>query len=196
MLHMAVRPGGGLARALPMQRSIIEGGYELTEPQQPQWSPPPQQPAGWGAGGAAPAERPVGTTLAAIYLIVMGVLFGLFGACVGLIGGTFAGVDVGTGDGGNPFAALGVGVALFGIIVLVVGILSIVAGAGIMSRKGWARWTGVVVAVVLAVIAALIGVAALDGSAGGGTFFLVVAVLYALSAYALFAARQYFDYAR
>ena len=56
-------------------------------PAQPQWTPPPQQPTGWGGPGyGGPPPRPTGVTLAAIYLIVMGVLIGLVGGCAAVGG--------------------------------------------------------------------------------------------------------------
>jgi hypothetical protein len=162
----------------------------VTEQQQPQWSPPPQQTTGWGAGGPAPVERPMGVTLAAIYLIVMGVLMGLLGACVGLIGGAAGGLE-----GQMPgIGMLGGAIAVFGIIILVLGILQIVAGAGSLSGKGWARWTGIAISVIVVVLTVL---GALGSLAAGQAITdmlltIVIGVLYALTAWALFQATGYF----
>ena len=171
----------------------------MTEPQQPQWSPPPQQPAGWGTGGVAPVERPMGVTLAAIFLIVIGALVTLGGACVALAGGLIGGAGAGQ-DPSGLFGALA-GMALIGgLIILVYGILHIVAGAGILGGKNWARWTGI----VLAVIGVIFGVLGLVGSLGVGggpdasglVIQLVFVVLYALTAWALFQATAWFAYRR
>jgi hypothetical protein len=166
----------------------------MTEPQQPQWSPPPQQPAGWGAAGPGPVERPTGVTLAAIYLIVMGVLVGLLGACVGVLGGAAGGLESQL----PGIGMIGGAIAVFGIIILILGILHIVAGAGALGGKGWARWTGVVVAVIMAILLALGGISSLGQEQGltGGLVSIVLAVLYAGSAWALVQATAFFAYRR
>ena len=172
-------------------------------PAQPQWTPPPQQPAGWGGpgyGGAPP--RPTAVTLAAIYLIVMGVLLALGGAACGLLGGGLSAVDPGTGTpGGNPFAVLGGAIAVFGIIVLILGILSIAAGAGALGGRGWARWTGVVVSVLFVILGVLLILGSLGNmdASGGVTslvFWVIITVAYALTAWALISASAYFSYRR
>jgi len=165
--------------------------------QQPQWSPPPQQPMGWGGPGyGGPPMRPTGVTLAAIYLIVMGVLIALAGAACGLLGGA-----VSTGDSQLPgLGGLGMGIAVIGIILLVLGIVSIAAGAGALGGRGWARWTGVVVSVLMVIL----GVLGILGSLGtnigsnmtGLVFWLIVTVAYALTAWALISASAFFSYRR
>jgi hypothetical protein len=166
---------------------------QMPPQQQPQWSPPPQQPAGWGGPGyGAPPPRPTGVTLASIYLIVMGVLLALAGAACGVFGGAFAGLG-----GQDPTGALGFlgGMALVGgIIILRLGILSIASGAGALSGRGWARWTGVVISVVLAIFLVLIGISSLGVQEGAtsGITSLVIGVLYALSAWALISASAWF----
>ena len=162
--------------------------------QQPQWSPPPQQPMGWGGPGyGGPPPRPTGVTLAAIYLIVMGVLIALAGAACGLFGGA-----VSTGDSQLPgLGGLGMGIAVIGIILLILGIASIAAGAGALGGRGWARWTGVVVSILMVIL----GVLALLGSMGstvgnnatGLVFWLIVTVAYALTAWALISANAFFS---
>src|SRR5438477_12619184 len=118
----------------------------MTQPR-PQWSPPPQQPVGWGGPGyGGPPVRPTGVTLAAIYLIVMGVLTSLFGGCTTLVGGGIGQLGSGT-TSGNAFGAVGGLIGGIGIIVLILGILSIIAGAGALSGRGWARWTGIIISV-------------------------------------------------
>ncbi|CAN5722820.1 hypothetical protein BH23CHL7_BH23CHL7_08920 [soil metagenome] len=177
---------------------------QWTEPQPPpqppsQWtSPPPAPQSGWGAGGPARPERPTGVTLAAIYLIVMGVLLALGGAACGVFGGALTTVDPGTsGVDGNLFAIGGAALALMGIIVLVLGVLSIAAGAGALGGKGWARWTGIVVSglfVVLGLVAIVSSLGNLNeqGVATGLVFWAVITALYGLTAYALIRAKAYF----
>ena len=129
--------------------------------QQPQWSPPPQQPTGWGApgyGGAPP--RPTGVTLASIYLIVMGVLLVLGGAACGLAGGALFGVGSGV-DTSGVFGALAGIAVVAGLIAAVLGILQIAAGAGAMGGKGWGRWIGIILSVIFAILFILGGLSAL-----------------------------------
>ncbi len=164
--------------------------------QQPQWSPPPQQPAGWGApgyGGAPP--RPTGVTLASIYLIVMGVLLVLGGAACGLAGGALFGVGSGTDATGvfGVFAGIAV---VAGLIAAVLGILQIAAGAGAMGGKGWGRWIGIILSVIFAILFILGGLSALGDTASSGVVSLVIGVLYALCAWAYIQANAYFSFRR
>jgi len=150
---------------------------------------------GWGGPGygAAP-PRPTGVTLAAIYLIVMGVLLALVGGCTALIGGGVQQLENQQGSG----TAFGGSFAIFGLIIIIVSIAGIVAGAGALSRAGWARWLGIIVSVVMVLVFALL--AFLFFQADGGTGFAVseavIAVLYGLTAFALFAAGSWFAAAR
>jgi hypothetical protein len=160
----------------------------------PQWAPPPQ-PAGWGGGGTAPAERPSGVTLGSIFLIVMGVLMALGGAACGLLGGALFGGA--TGVGGDPAGLFGMlaGMAVVGgIIVLVIGILHIAAGAGALSGKGWARWTGIILSAIFAVLMILGGVSSLGQQDGmvSAIVTIVIGVLYALTAWAFVQANAFF----
>jgi hypothetical protein len=166
---------------------------QMPPPAQPQWTPPPQQPTGWGGPGyGAPPPRPTGVTLAAIYLIVMGVLLALGGAACGILGG--AASSIGSQDTTGLASLLGGSLLVFGLILLVLGILSIAAGAGALGGRGWARWTGVVISVILAILLILGGISAMGGQGGAtsGITTIVIGVLYALSAYALIAASSWF----
>ncbi len=163
-------------------------------PQQPQWTPPPQQPAGWGGPGYGTAPvRPTGVTLAAIFLIIMGVLYGLLGGCTTIGGAGLSQLGAGTENSGIFGAAGGI-LAGLGVFILIIGILQIAAGAGSLSGRGWARWTGIVISVILAVLLLLGGVSTMTQQNGmtGGIGSIVVGVLYALTAYALIAAGPFF----
>jgi hypothetical protein len=171
-------------------------------PSQPQWTPPPQQPAGWGAPGyGGPPPRPTGVTLAAIFLIVMGSLMALAGAACGLLGGA---ASSGAGqDASGLLGFFGGFLLIAGLIMLVLGILSIAAGAGALGGKSWARWLGVVVSVLFVIfgIFGLLGALnTLNDPNGGGVsslvFLLVITVAYALTAWALIKASAYFSYRR
>jgi hypothetical protein len=163
--------------------------------QQPQWTPPPQQPMGWGGPGYGGAPvRPTSVTMASIFLIVMGILLSLAGAACGLLGGAASQIGSGTASG-NPFAVFGGAIAIIGIIILVLGILSIAAGAGALGGKGWARWTGIVISVILAILLILGGVSSFSAQSGAtsGIFTLVIGVLYALTAWSFIKSTAWFS---
>ena len=165
-------------------------------PQQPQWAPPPQQPTGADPATAARQSRPIGVTLAAIFLIVMGVLEALVGGCT-VVGGSAVG-SLSNGQDNGAFGGLGAFIAGIGIFILVLGILQIVAGAGALGGRNWARWLGIVIAAIFAVFGILGGVASMTSSNGatGGIGSIVIGVLYALTAYGLFAGAAFFAYRR
>ena len=167
-------------------------------PSQPQWTPPPQQPMGWGAPGyGGPPARPIGVTLGSIFLLVLGILEALVGGCTVVGGSAFSQIGNGT-DSSGTFGTVGGLLAGLGIFILVLGILQIAAGAGALGGRGWARWLGIVVSVIFAILLILGGVLAMTGSNGAtsGIGSLVVGVLYALTAYAFLIAGSYFSYRR
>ncbi len=161
--------------------------------QQPQWSPPPQQPTGWGGPGyGGPPPRPTGVTLAAIFLIVIGVLLLLAGVLALAGGAMFANMFQGQ-DGGLLTGVF----AFIGVIILFWAILHLVGGIGSLQGKGWGRWTGIVVAVIT-VIFAVLGLLGSMGrtDAGGLIYQVVIIALYALTAWVLIQASAYFAAAR
>jgi hypothetical protein len=168
------------------------------QPQQPQWSPPPQQPTGWGGPGYGGSPvRPTGVTLGAIYLIVMGVLTSLLGGCAAVGGAAFGQLGSGT-DSASVFGGFGALLAGIGIFILVLGILGIVAGAGALGGKGWGRWIGIIISIIFAILFILGGVGTLTGTNGmtSGIVTLVLGVAYALTAWALIQASAFFSYRR
>jgi hypothetical protein len=166
--------------------------------QQPQWSPPPQQPMGWGGpGGMGPMMRPTGVTLAGIYLIVMGVLTSLLGGCAAIGGAAFGQLGSGT-DASGAFGAFGAVLAGLGIVIAIIGILGIVAGAGALGGKSWGRWLGIVISIIFAILLILSGIGTVTAADGmtSGLVSLVLGVLYALAAWALIQASAFFSYRR
>jgi hypothetical protein len=165
--------------------------------QQPQWSPPPQQPMGWGGPGyGGPPPRPTKVTLGAIFLMVMGVLTGLLGACSSLVGGAVSGGA--SGDASGLLGFLGGGLLIFGIIILILGVLSVAAGAGALGGAGWARWIGVIVSVLFVIFGVLATLGALGSmnQPGGGItsllFGLLITIGYAFTAWAFISATAFF----
>jgi hypothetical protein len=166
--------------------------------QQPQWSPPPQQPTGWGGPGYGGAPvRPTGVTLASIYLIVMGVLTSLLGGCAAVGGAAFGQLGSGT-DYASAFGGFGALLAGLGIFILLLGILGIVAGAGALGGKSWGRWIGIIISIIFAILFILGGVGSVTARDGMGTGIvtLVLGVAYALTAWALIQANAFFSFRR
>ena len=148
---------------------------------------------GWGTPGyGGPPVRPMGVTLGSIYLLVIGVLIALVGGCT-IIGGS-AISSLGGSDTTGTAGAIAGFVAGFGIFILILGILQIVAGAGALGGRGWARWLGIVLSIIFAIILLLgaLGTMASNNGITSGLVTLIIGVLYALTAYAFIAAGQYF----
>ena len=97
-------------------------------------------------------------------------------------------------DTTGAFGALGGIIAGVGIFILILGILQIVAGAGALGGRGWARWLGIVLSVIFAVILLLGALGTMMSNNGftSGLVSLIVGVLYALTAYAFIVAGPYF----
>ena len=153
-------------------------------PQQPQWSPPPQQPMGWGGPGSmGPVARPLGVTLSAIWFYFIGVVLVLIAAAALAIGG-FIESTFGTADTGGVFAGLGIFLA---VLFAIFAVLFLLIGFGIWTGRGWGRVGGI----VLAVLGVLGGLSALSGG-NGATSGIVDIVIWALVIYALFMAKAFF----
>jgi len=121
-----------------------------------------------------PAQRPGTVTAAAITMIVLGALIVLLGLIAVLVGAVAGGVASGaagelTGEEAAVFGALGGAIAgailVFAVIFLAIGILEIVAGAKVLSGRGWARITGIVLGIILG----LFSLAGLFGGDQGGS---------------------------
>lgn len=122
----------------------------------------------------AMAVRPGMVTAAGIVMIVIGALITLFGLLSmlvgGILGGAASGIDFqAPGFGGFAGAAAGA-LIVFALILLAIGILDIVAGANVMGGRGWARITGIVLAVILA----LFSLSGLGSGDGTGTVFSLI----------------------
>lgn len=143
-----------------------------------------------------PVQRPGTVTAAAIVMIVLGALITLFGL-IFVLGAAVIGGAASTGDlpaeaAGMEgmlgiFAGFVIGLA---VILLALGILEIVAGAQVLSGKGWARVTGIVLAVILGLFS-LLGMT--GGDQGGNIIVsLVFVVANAFIVYALWTGGRWF----
>lgn len=152
--------------------------------QTPQWSPPPQQPAGWGGAGAmAPAERPLGVTLSAIWFYFIGVLAIIGAAALVALGGFMESVFGSAGSGGF-FAGLGIFLA---VIVGIVAVLLLLTGYGIWKGRSWGRIGGI----IWGVLGVLGGLSTLSGQSGLVTGIVEI-VIWGGVIYALWMAKAWF----
>lgn len=155
----------------------------MDQQQTPQWSPPPQQPAGWGTATMAPASRPLGVTLSAIWFYFIGVVLIIFAAAAIAFGSFFESVFGAQGSGGL-FAGLGIFVAvIFGIFA----VLFLLTGYGIWKGRGWGRIGGIIWA-VLGVLGGLSSLAGRDGLVYG----IVSIAIWGGVIYALWMAKSWF----
>jgi hypothetical protein len=123
--------------------------------------------------------------LGGLFLLLIGLLWAVVGGAFIAGGALLKGVlDVndlpGFGD------ALGGALAVIGIVILVFAIIEILGGIGALIGKDWARWIGVIYALIFGSFSLLIlvsGSRASDvsnnGALGAIVFFLVHVVLYA-----------------
>jgi hypothetical protein len=111
-------------------------------------------------------SRPGSVTLSAVVLMVFGVVLSLFGLVFTLFGVLFdtlrAEPELVDQLGPLPEGA-GVGILIFGVVILTWGVLEVVAAAFVLGRRRWAR----IAAIVLAILGTLAGVAlALQAQSG------------------------------
>jgi hypothetical protein len=127
----------------------------MTEPASP-W-PPPAQPAGAWAPPVQPPRRPLpGSLLAAGVLLLIGAgLAGLTGVLMFLTGAMFdqlpANIDTGnlTEEEFRASMDLARGFILgLGVGALLVALAHLLAGIGVLRRRGWGRILGLVVAIL------------------------------------------------
>jgi len=91
-------------------------------------------------------SRPV--VLAAIFLLVAGLLALVTGALFGVFGGLVAGLESVDGDGTTVLGAAGGVVVVYGIAAMAWGILGMFAAAAMLVHRGWGRALGLVVGVI------------------------------------------------
>ena len=161
-------------------------------PAQPQWTPPPQQPTGWGGPGyGGPPPRPTGVTLAAHLPDRDGHPDRPRWVAAQPLEAPHSAASAPEPTTAALSALIGGFIAGLGIFILILGIVSIVAGAGALGGKGWGRWIGIVISVIFAILLVLGGLGSVTSQNGmtSGVSSLVVGILYALTAYALICGR-------
>jgi hypothetical protein len=80
-------------------------------------------------------ERPTGITILAVLQTLAGLIYLIAGSGVVLVGGVLGGV----------FGAIG---SAIGIVFVVLGLVEFVVAWGYLTRKGWARWAGLILAAI------------------------------------------------
>jgi len=169
----------------------------------PVYAPPPAAQPGWGqpqaaqAGWVMPASLRQGpgrvsglVIVAALFLLVIGILTGLGGAAIFVGGSLF-------GDLGNAathtgiFGAIGDLISGVAVIIIIWALLEILGGFGMLFRRGWGRAIGFFVGIIgaiftgLALLATLGSLGSVEGGATGVAVVLVVFLGYALTVLAL-----------
>lgn len=135
-------------------------------------------------------------TVAGVVLLILGLLVGLlsvFGLLVGVAGAAFIEeIDPTFSGAGGAFAAFFV--ILFGFL-LVFAVLHVAAAIGVFAHRSWARWVGIILALLGLLFGGLglIGVAADPVTAGEGLIvFFIWLTAYGFSLAALAAGGEHF----
>ncbi|HEX6656097.1 MAG TPA: hypothetical protein VF153_07795 [Candidatus Limnocylindria bacterium] len=107
-------------------------------------------------------------TAAGVVMIIFGALLTLLGIFAAIGGAFISGGGAGLesqfpGVSGVTAGAVGGVIIVFAVIFLALGILDIVAGASVISGRGWARITGIVLAAIFALFT-LLGIGSNQGS--------------------------------
>lgn len=101
--------------------------------------------------------------LAAIFLLVAGLLSLLTGALFGVLGGLVAGLESVDGAGTGLVGAAGGAVVVYGVAVMAWGILEIFAATGMLVHRAWGRVLGLAIGVIGLAFTGLSLVSALGG---------------------------------
>jgi hypothetical protein len=184
------------------------GPAQVTPPTPPPVSPPAAPPAaqsGWGqprpaqAGWVMPASVAQGpgrvsglVIVAALFLLVIGVLTALAGAIL-FLGGSLLG-QVGNAETNiGVFGAFGGFITGVAALVIVWALLETFGAFGMLLRRGWGRAIGFIVGIIGAIftgfslVASFASLGGADGgsTAGGVAVVLVVFMGYLLTVFAL-----------
>ncbi len=165
----------------------------------PGWGQPPAPPAaagaapsawvqpqqGWVQPQAVATRGPVSllSKIGSLFLMVMGVLISLGGLAIVAGGGVLTAID----DQSGFADAVGGAIAVFGVVIVVIGALQLLAGIGAWRGSGVGRVLGVIFGVLFGLIALGAGAArttdATTGvSVGGGPVAIVIAAGYLYTA--------------
>ncbi len=171
---------GAMDQQSPQQPSEPGWGYP------PGYVPPPPPP---------PTQaRPGSVTASAAILIALGVLVSLFGLLSLFAGAVFPSVADSPEfrqQFGDLSGALGGLLLALGVIVLAYGVLELLTGIFLLSGRGWARISGLVVA-VLGIMFSLLGILPGEGGAGASIVFVILLAAYGYVAWVLASTGSWF----
>lgn len=181
------------------------GGFDPAAPPVMPPAPPPAAPSGWvqprpaQSGWVMPASVSQGpgkisslVIIAALFLLLVGVLTALAGGIL-FLGGSVLG-QVGTDTTGSGFfGAVGGFIAGVAVVVMVWALLEVIGGFGMLFRRGWGRAIGFIVGIIgaiftgLALLASVGSLSSTDGSSTGAGVVIVLVVFlgYALTVFSL-----------
>ena len=159
------------------------------------WGQPQPAPTGWvmpASVGQAPGRVSGLVIVAALFLLVAGVLTALLGAGLFLGGSLFGQVGT-TATGSGVFGVIGGFISGVAVVVIVWALLEILGAFGMLFRRGWGRAIGFFVGIIGAIftgfglVASLGSLGSVDAgsTAGGVAVVLVVFLGYALTVFAL-----------
>jgi hypothetical protein len=139
-------------------------------------------------------QRPGSVTTAAVLLIVLGVLVALFGLLSLFAGAVFPSLADSPEfreQFGEMSPALGGLFLVFGGVLLAYGVIEVVTGIFLLPGRGWARITGLIVA-VLGILFSLLGVLPGEDGAGVSILFVVLLAAYGYVAWVLASTGSWF----
>jgi len=157
---------------------------------QPGWGQPQPAQTGWvmpASVAQGPGKVSGLVIVAALFLLLAGVLTALGGAAV-FLGGNLVGQIDTTGTGSGIFGALGGFIAGVAVVVIVWALLEILGAFGMLFRRGWGRALGFIVGIIGAIftgLALLASLGSLNSTDGGLTGPGVVVVLVVFLGYAV-----------
>ena len=190
----------------PLAPGWPQGPQGYPAPPQAQWqqpgygAPPGYAPQGYGAapGWAAAQPWPAPIYKSSILVALAGVVLIIFGLAVALLGGwtLTQGPELGRFIRDNDIAIFGTHIqrdTLRSIlepmpgILMFLGVLQLLVGAVILAHRGWARWLGVLLA-LLGLLVSVVALSAVLALVPGTSVQLMIAVVLLLGyAYVLLA---------
>ncbi len=158
----------------------------------PSGYPPPEQ---WPELRPGASQRPGAVTIAAIILIVLGVLTAIVGVFALLAASLFSsGMNIPGMEqfGEGAAGAIGSVLIVIGAVIIVFGVLQVVSGINLFSARSWARILGIVLAVMGGLFGLLAVIPSSSASNRAPVFGIILLVAYVFTVWALATTGRYF----